>query len=746
MGAENTIKLKYKDRPVQEENKQKEGNPQSNQEQLNNPDPDSKQITVIIPLITGGCWEKHYNVETTLNQIALDFKKENNMSSIQKNHYIEYSFKNNLLDMDSTPLKALIEGETATIHIAQEIKSIPGTDKLENDEHIEIFGKPFYEPFQIFTFEIKHKLIKTRSYNPTKIREKKLDKFGINSAYCNGNNHLFISGGMDPITNENIGFFWDIDLRRNADLSPIKMFPKKNHSMIYINRKVYIVGGDDVNTMYYNEDNKEIIHWTNLNYKRFEPSLIRHDNYLFCFDTSKKYINNFENIFNFEKIDLYSHSAEWELIKPNIAPNITNYIFRQQFFGVVEDYRENIIFVGGIYDNDIDNKENGIEGELMNLQYNITKNTVEKSDVKYEDISFSEKAFFPIDDKTSFILPNFNRRSPKIVYFYKDKNLLETKIYHPNSHLKKKLNKVKTTQLKPIFNGLNFDMPSPKNINSNNERIIINNIDNIEYNINNNIVNSNNAQMDNYKTINNNKNKYTDNLKIENMRIASIHSEEKKHEMNNNISKIEKKEEDEEEEIKNIDIDVIGSQKNDKENIEIKISEEQKNKGNDGVVMVKNKKEKNSKKSSHPDEEEKNNTEDEILPKNKEEDKEKNEEKKEEVNNEKKSEKEEKKEDVKQKKETKNEVLSGIVQPQSRNKKKIKMFYIEKPRSLTNFHSSLGSPFNNNSILVNGNKMKKQIKIRNINKKKNYSLKSIKKQIRKINRMEINEFGGNANY
>jgi hypothetical protein len=418
----------------------------------------------------------------------------------------------------------------------------------------------------------------------------------------------------------------------------------------------------------------------------------------------------------------------------------------------VEDYRENIIFVGGIYDNDIDNKENGIEGELMNLQYNITKNTVEKSDVKYEDISFSEKAFFPIDDKTSFILPNFNRRSPKIVYFYKDKNLLETKIYHPNSHLKKKLNKVKTTQLKPIFNGLNFDMPSPKNINSNNERIIINNIDNvdninnIEYNKNNNIVNSNNEQMDNYKTINNNKNRYTDNLKIENMRIASIHSEEKKHEMNNNISNIEKKDEDEEEEIKNIDIDVIDSQKNDKENIEIKISEEQKNKGNDGVVMVKNKKEKNSKKSSHPEEEEKNNFEDEILPKNKEEDKEKNEEKKEEVNNEKKSEKEENKEDVKQKKETKNEILSGIVQPQSRNKKKIKMFYIEKPRSLTNFHSSLGSPFNNSSILVNGNKMKKQIKIRNIILPKNYSLKSIKKQVRKINRMEINEFGGNANY
>ena len=775
MGAENTIKLKYKDRPTQVDNKQIEGLPQNNQEQSNNPD--SKLITVIIPLISGGCWEKHYDIETTLSQIALDFRRDNNMNSIQKNHYIEYSYKNNLLDMDSTPLKSLIDGEATTIHIAQEIKSIPGTEKLEKDEIIEIVGKPFYEPFQIFTFEVKQKIIKTRNYNPIKVREKKLDKFGITSTYCNGNNHLFISGGMDPITNEIIGLFWDIDLKRNSDLSPIKMYPKKNHSMIYISKKVYIVGGDDVNTMYYYEDNKEIIRWANLNYRRFEPSLIKYDNYLFCFDTSKKYINNFDHLFNFEKIDLYSSSAEWELIKPNISPNIVNCLFKQQFFGVVKDFKDNIIFVGGIYDNDI--KENINNEEVMNLQYNITKNIVEKSDVKYEDLTFTEKSFFPIDDKTSFIVPNFNKRSPKIVYFYKDKNLLETKIYHPNSHLKKKLNKIKTTQLKPNFIGLNFDMPNPQNINSIKEGPIIdniNNIDNIDYNAKNNNI----LQMDNYKTTsnyNNTLNNYNNNnLQIENLRITSINNEEKKDsEFNdeidkreNNLSSIEKKDE-EEEDIKNVDIDVINSQKNDNENIdinniEIKMSDEEIIKKKDEtnvIVLEKKKKEKISKKSSQSshkeEEEEKNNSKDAILPQKEEEDKklfekektkeekEKNDEKKEEIKNEKISQKEEEIKNKEDKKKDKSETIKGTIVPQSRNKKKTKIFYVEKPRSLINFHSSLDSPFNNNTVLINGNKMKKKIKIRNIILPKNYSLKSIKKQVRKINRTEINEFVENNN-
>ena len=365
--------------------------------------------------------------------------------------------------MDSTPLKSLIDEETTSIHISQIIKPIPGAENIS--DNIDLIGKPFLNPFQIYCFEIKSKIFKKILYNEEKIKEKELDKIGVKSSYCNGNNHLFISGGEDHPSNENIGLFWDIDLKEDNDFSPIKMFPKNNHSMIYIEKKVYIVGGDDINTLIYDMDDKEITHWENLNYKRFEPSLIKHGKYLFCFDMSKKYFNNFDNIINFEKIDLYKPSSEWELIVPEISPNILNSLFSQKFFGIIEDCKENIIFVGGIHDKDIDNnnnnsKENNIYEEIMNLQYNIKKNMIEKSDIQYTDVSFGEKCFLPIDENMYINLPNFNKHMPKIAYFFKDKNVIDISSYHTKYHSRKTINKIQTTQLKPSFDGLNFDMPN----------------------------------------------------------------------------------------------------------------------------------------------------------------------------------------------------------------------------------------------------------------------------------------------
>ena len=735
-----SIKYKYKEKPNIEKREGEEVI-QNNLEQVNNVNSNSKQITVIIPLISGGCWEKTYNIETSLNQIAMDFKMENNMNSIQRNHYIEYSFKNNPIDMNNTSLRNLIDEDTTTIHIATEIKSIPGTEKLDALENIEIVGKPFFEPFLIFTFEIQKKLIKIRNYNSDKIKEKELDKFGINSAYCNGNNHLFISGGVDPMTNENIGLFWDFDLTQNSDFSPIKMFPKKNHSMLYSQKKVYIIGGDDVNTMIYNEDNKEITHWANLNYKRFEPSLIRHDNFLFCFDTSRKYINNFENIINFEKIDLSSPSEEWELVNPQISPNIVNCLFCQKFFGVVEDFRENIIFVGGIYDND--NKENdNNKNEFMNLQYNISKNLIEKSDIPFNDISFGEKCFFPIDDKTCFILPNFNRRSPNVVYFYKDKNMIEIKTYHPNSHLKKKLNKLKITQLKPSFIGLNFDMPISQNDNPSKnqmkEKIILDNLDNTD-NLDNNPI----IHIENYKL-----------AKEEEFK----NNEEDKDEKPYNNLEIENKD------IKNNNIQNDNTNKNENENMnmndnintdikehKIKISNEEKKQNNEetDVLLEKKIKENTSKKESNIEEEKKNNSQEEKKniqeDDNQQREKENKEEKQENQNNENISKKEDEiknNQDINVNQENEeNNNIKTILPNQSRNN--VKIFYIEKPKSLEHFHSSIDNTFNKNNVLINGNKIKKKIKMSNIILPRNISIKTIKKQIRKLNETEFNEFRDN---
>ena len=209
-GDSKNLKYEYKDRPTTNEDELKN----KNETEINNnkikdnisPEDNIKKgpinIKIKIPLIIG-FWEKDYNINTPLNQIEADFKTENGMNSLQKNFFIEFSFKNNPIDMDQTPLNSLLDENillNKTIHIVQKIKPVPGTEKL--DEIIDVVGKPISDPFLIYTFEPKKKLIKPFLFNEEKIKKCELDKFGVDSAYCNGHNHLYISGGTVQATNE----------------------------------------------------------------------------------------------------------------------------------------------------------------------------------------------------------------------------------------------------------------------------------------------------------------------------------------------------------------------------------------------------------------------------------------------------------------------------------------------------------------------------------------------------------------
>lgn len=225
--------------------------------------------------------------------------------------------------------------------------------------------------------------------------------------------------------------------------------------MICCDKKVFIVGGQDKNTLFYDCETKSITNWASLNLDRFEPSLIKHDRTLFCFDAFRK---KDESKFSIEKINLGNLAdSKWEIIYPIISPQLGNSVYSQKFFGVVEDYGQNIIFLGGIYYEDENNNN-----KYMCTKYNTFKNIMEKSNILFEETSFNEKTFLPLDAKTYFILPNFQRRAPKIAYFNKEKNVFKISPYVSNQTFekKKKSSNIKfSTQLKTSLNQLNFDMP-----------------------------------------------------------------------------------------------------------------------------------------------------------------------------------------------------------------------------------------------------------------------------------------------
>ena len=725
-------KFKYKERPSQQDEKTEIKKEEEINEKIkieNNSE--QKKITVIIPLKCGS-WENSYDIDTPLSKVESEFKIGNNMTSIKKNHFIEFSYKNNPITMDSNPIKSIINYDTSTIHLEYEIKPIPGIKLLEDYEIINIIGKPISDPFQIYTFEIKSQIIKIIKFKKEEqIQQLGLDKFGPESAYCNGNDFLYISGTIDQESDKAIGQFWIFDLDKKIFDNPIYMNPKKNHSMIYIEKKVYIVGGDDIETMFYDVDKKEIRHSADLNYKRFEPSLIKHNNFLFCFDTSQKYLNNTENIFNFEKLDLYSESAEWEIIKPEISKNIVNSIFSQKFFGIVEDYKENIIFVGGVYDND--NKENDLSNnkDYKNLQYNTSINMIEKSDTEFKEISFSEKTFLPYDDKIYYLLPNFNKRAPKIVYFNRERNLVEIKSYHSKSRHKEDINKIKTTQIKPSLEGLNFDMPKKSDIFGNNNFIKENyasndNKDNKIYNNDlNNLNSEKNGKYDNNDFNNdNNKSEDKEHEKIKNQKQKDDNkdnnTDNNKITSNLNRNDINKSNKDE-----NNSLDENKINNNIDQNSEKKEDDINNNKNNTDEIKKGNSMKKSEK------EEEKNNTNNINDTNSKKEIKPKNEES---IKN------EEFKNTIKDS--NKLEISENeIILEKDDNVQKV--LYVEKPEILVNYHSSLDNQFNNN---LNSNAIIKDIKMRKNVPPMNIDRKSLVKQINKIKKSQFNEFRENKNY
>lgn len=228
-------------------------------------------IIIIIPL-NSGQWEKSYNAQESLSQIPIDFKREN---SIPENIKIDFIYKNKILNMDATKIDSLIENNSKEITIYHQI-----TDPnyvIINEDTTNFFAKPFYSPFELIILNKKNKNFISYSFDEDTIQEKLLYKCNKTSSYCNGNNYLFISGGVDS-QHKPIKIFWSINLENFDVIENSNQMPgMKNHSMIYIkvnnNQRVYMIGGGNTKT-YYDINTKGINEYNKLSKTRIESALI----------------------------------------------------------------------------------------------------------------------------------------------------------------------------------------------------------------------------------------------------------------------------------------------------------------------------------------------------------------------------------------------------------------------------------------------------------------------------------------
>ena len=671
-------------------------------------------------------WEKEYNIKTPLSQIESDFLKGIN----NENNSIEFILNNSPIIMDSRPLESIItEEDQKEIIIEQKIKEeIPNDEKFENIETIDYIGRPIANPFEIYVFDIKKKLIKRLKYAIEKIKMLGLDKYGINSSFCNGMNHLFISGGTNPVTNDAINLFWDLDIENSVLKKKIRMpCPKQNHNMIYFQDNVYIIGGDDEKTMFYDVKNMVIGDWPSLNQKKFKPSLIIYNNILFCIDSSQKFLPEY----NIEKIEMVKSDSVWEIVKPKINNDISKFIFSQKFFGLIEDKNENIIFLGGIFDND------NLDDNLI-LQYNVKKNLIEKGEklnlVGINDIKnliLDEKSFLKIDGNTSAIFPYFISREPKILYYYKDKNQLQMKLYHSNPNLTKLHQEQKTIKMEGSLKG------KEENKQNNNINVSINAIENnfVGKKISNNengkkynyILNKNKKNNDSDNNVENLKNPPNNNISIE-KNSSDSNIDNNKGNKNNNIDKSKNSDKNEENNIS-------------KKNSESNKREEEKNSKISDININKNEGNHINKKNSESNkgEEKKNSKISEIEEKvtNK---PQKIEKEKEDDNN--KSKSDEKKSEIK-----KDDIKENSNEKDEKEK--------EKKIDVETFNTDLGSYFhssvnrnvmNNFRKLENNRAIKNNIRMKNIIQPKEINVKTLKQSRKKFNNFQFNDIEEFTNY
>ena len=399
----------------------------------------TEKINVIIPLEEGKNWEKEFDKKEKIQKIVDEFRIENNKP---EEFFIQLKHNNNIVNLED-PIETLISNNDTKIILNINLKK----DNLDygNANKFELIGKPLSNPFQVQVYNRNNNQIKLINFDNNEILKNKIENYTIDSAYCNGNDHLYISGGENK-NNLILNDFWDIDLK-NEKIEKIcdLIEPKKNHSMICISEKyIFIVGGNSKQTFYYDIEKKEIKNYANLNIDRIEPALIQIEDELYCFDNLKKGNNEI----TFEKTNL-KESPKWEIIKPQCDENFT-----QKFFGALKLDNENILFIGGYM-----LKDNINNNDLMNFKYNIKNNIISRSDIPFKEMNLSEKNSYKIDKKKELMIPVYKKEEPEIIIINKEKKLIKKIPFELNNTKNKstssKLRNVKENPLKTY----NYNMP-----------------------------------------------------------------------------------------------------------------------------------------------------------------------------------------------------------------------------------------------------------------------------------------------
>ena len=246
--------------------------------------------------------------------------------------------------------------------------------------------QPKINPFGLFIYSPKEGTVILKTFSDQIIYQNELNKYNDQGTYCNSFNDIFISEGK---------YFWIINNKTFTIRKKKAPIERKNHSMIFLSSltgksNVFLVGGADKKTFYYDLNKNYFINWAETNELHNKPALIRIDDYLYLFD-SLKLSNSC-----FERTKISDNEKKWEKIIPNFDRKIT-YNFPTKNFAAAIDSKGSVIFLGGDNISLENNKTYVYDPKNNRISLSLTGTN--------DSMDFYDKTFYKINNKYNVALP-----------------------------------------------------------------------------------------------------------------------------------------------------------------------------------------------------------------------------------------------------------------------------------------------------------------------------------------------------
>ena len=353
-----------------------------------------------------------------LTQIKINISKDESNNNINNINDTSQISNTNIINQTQQPIYKTIETQTIinsniipdnnnnnfeTIKYIQSINNniIQSENELRLKTDIKKYLNTKYilSPIsQTNSIKIIKSNIKEESTLPVKFPE----NFGFNTflldcahCFCELNNCLYVSGGIESTTEKNkSNVLLCIDITQKDELKVKKManmnIARNGHSMISENKYIYIIGGEDNNTVERYDIENDI--WDilpSMISKRMYPILYINNGYLYAFFGKFK---NGEYPCSIERLNLNNNNENikpaWEMILFSNPKNIDVRIYGS----AVLDYNGMLYFFGG--------NVNGINTNKIffyNFERRIIENEEETELTWYE--SFRENKLHQIGEK-----------------------------------------------------------------------------------------------------------------------------------------------------------------------------------------------------------------------------------------------------------------------------------------------------------------------------------------------------------